>query len=273
MENTLVNPVSEGSNGRLPNQDLLNSVQRVSQKEGVPVIIYDHLVQPQSDNPPSFVPDFIQKHFEVPAYLPQAKNVIRQFGYQARGRPSGIHGLFHHAAMMLGGLEAMTDAAWMIINRKSGGTHVWLRRRRPIAVVLSIIGVTHVLGAVLLSVVTSSRFINHREIASPAVFTFFALIPLLALLVPQHPTQNTGSLSPVLKGINLCLASSVISIISVLNFPLAAILVIMLGIPLSVSSSGPVIVRLVKYVGYALLGLGWLLFKKEELFQVIWDWE
>lgn len=93
--NTLVNPASEGLNGRLPNQDLVNSVQRVSHKEGVPVIVYDHSGQPRSDNPPAFVPKFIREHLEVPAYLRQAKNVIRQFGYQARGRPSGVHGLFH----------------------------------------------------------------------------------------------------------------------------------------------------------------------------------
>ncbi|KAG5724014.1 GPI transamidase component gaa1 [Termitomyces sp. T112] len=332
----------EGLNGRLPNQDLLNSVQRISHKEGVSVIVYDHFNQPVPNSSPSFIPKSIREN--VSAYMSQAKNIIRQFGYQAQGHPSGIHGLFHqfridaitifampaagphgfhaigriiestlrttnnllerlHAsfffyvltgpdrflkigsylpsavlisvAMMFGGLRVWTDAACQtsdIINEKS--EKEGLRRRRPILIVLGVMGATHVVGALLLSVVTSSQFIEYQEIASPAIFISFALLPLLALLVPPyHPTQNTSSLSAVLKAINLCFASAVVSIITVLNFPLAALLAITLGIPLSVSSSGPVTIRLVKYVGYVLLGLGWLLFGQENMLQAIWDWE
>ncbi|KAG6918119.1 hypothetical protein DXG01_016307 [Tephrocybe rancida] len=84
----------EGSNGRLPNQDLLNSFQRISQKEGVPVVVYDHLDEPRL-NDFSFLPAIIHNNLEVQIYASQARNIVRQFGYQARGRPSGVHGLFH----------------------------------------------------------------------------------------------------------------------------------------------------------------------------------
>ncbi|KAG6867027.1 hypothetical protein C0991_003944 [Blastosporella zonata] len=84
----------EGLNGRLPNQDLLNSIQRISQKEGVPVVDYDHVDQQWNDLH-SYLPNFILEDPEIQGYTSQAKNIIRQFGYQARGRPSGIHGLFH----------------------------------------------------------------------------------------------------------------------------------------------------------------------------------
>ncbi|KAG6860931.1 hypothetical protein C0995_005886 [Termitomyces sp. Mi166 len=224
----------EGLNGRLPNQDLLNSVQRISQKEGVPVIVYDHLDQVELDDSLSFVPNSLRENLQVSAYSSRARNIIRQFGYQVRGRPSGIHGLFHqfridavtmfavpatgphgfhaigriiestlrttnnllerlHAsfffyvltgpdrflkigsylpsavlisvAMMFGGLKAWTDAAWVlnVADEKPGATKKWSRRRRPILIVLGIMGVTHVLGVLLLSVVTSSQFIKHRE--------------------------------------------------------------------------------------------------------------
>ncbi|KAG5647282.1 hypothetical protein DXG03_000818 [Asterophora parasitica] len=65
-----------------------------------------------------------------------------------------------------------------------------------------------------------------------------------------------------------------ISITTVLNFSLAALLAVLLGVPLSISSShGPWPIRLAKYTGYTILGLGWLLFAQEELFKAIWDWE
>ncbi|KAF5380995.1 hypothetical protein D9615_004070 [Tricholomella constricta] len=341
----------EGMNGRLPNQDLINSFQRISRYTGgVPVVLYDNIDardQPGSFSLPSLIPDFIRKESEVQAYAFQAKNVFRQFGYQARGRPSGVHGLYHqfrvdaftlftvpaagphgfhaigriiestlrttnnllerlHAsfffyimtgpdrflkigsylpsavlisvAMMFGGLRVWVDAAWIsshFVNEKGIQKLNWSRRQRPILSVLGIVAATHVYGALLFSLINRSWFIQYREIASPLAFTLFALTPLLALrFLPHSPTENASTLSAVLKAINLCSASTVISVTTVLNFSLAALLAIFLGVPLSISSStGPLPIRLARYAGYTILGLGWLLFAQEELLKAIWDWE
>lgn len=83
----------EGLNGRLPNQDLVNSVQAIATHTGgVQMVIYDHI----SEMPlPSFVPDMFKSIPEVRSYLQSAQNVYRHVGYEARGRGSGVHGLFH----------------------------------------------------------------------------------------------------------------------------------------------------------------------------------
>ncbi|TCD68916.1 Glycosyl phosphatidyl inositol protein transamidase complex subunit [Steccherinum ochraceum] len=93
----------EGINGRLPNQDLHNSVQLISRHTGgVPVVLYDHL-DPR-DQPwreaelsiiPSWVPASLKKMSFVQEYAYRAKNLVRHVGYQARGKASGVHGLLH----------------------------------------------------------------------------------------------------------------------------------------------------------------------------------
>lgn len=84
----------EGLNGRLPNQDLLNSFRGISRYTGgVPVILYDHIDDPPPM--PSWVPSTLAQIEPVKEYFIRAKNILRHAGYQARGRPSGVHGLFH----------------------------------------------------------------------------------------------------------------------------------------------------------------------------------
>lgn len=86
----------EGINGRLPNQDLLNSFQRIARRD-VPVVLYDHLdTREHSTLPslPSWLPNSLRND-ATQAYAYQAKNVVRHLGYQTLGRPSGVHGLFH----------------------------------------------------------------------------------------------------------------------------------------------------------------------------------
>ncbi|KAJ2933795.1 hypothetical protein H1R20_g3313, partial [Candolleomyces eurysporus] len=83
----------EGVNGRLPNQDLINSFERISRYTGgVPVVVYDH-VQDHVSLP--WMPKFIRTNPTFQKYATNAKNVLRHVGYQAPGTPSGIHGLFH----------------------------------------------------------------------------------------------------------------------------------------------------------------------------------
>lgn len=98
-----LNSIPEGLNGRLPNQDLINSFQIISRHTGgVPVLVYDHLDprefpdrQDELSIIPSWVPEFVKTNAEVQEYAMRAKNLIRHVGYQASGRASGVHGLLH----------------------------------------------------------------------------------------------------------------------------------------------------------------------------------
>ncbi|RDB21477.1 GPI transamidase component gaa1 [Hypsizygus marmoreus] len=347
----------EGLNGRLPNQDLLNSFQRISRYTGgVPVILYDHLdprENPGHSDLPSWLPPSIRGQREVQTYAYQAKNVARHFMYQARGQSSGVHGLFHryridtftlfalpatgphgfhaigrivestlrttnnllerlHAsfffyimtgpdrflkigsylpsailvsvAMMFGGLRVWVDAGWKVQSgseKPLAGSSTnttplkWSKRQRPVLDVLCIMAFTHILGALLFSLISTSWYIEHQTMASPLLFMLLAILPSIALVFPPNADPHaSGSRSSVLKALNLCIASTVISIISVLNFSLAALLAMLLGVPLSISSAkGPIHIRGLKYAGYTLLGLGWLLFAKEQARQAIWNWQ
>lgn len=82
----------EGVNGRLPNQDLINSFQHIARRTGVPVVLYDHKDEPEQL---SWLPEAIRNHHEIKTYAAQARNLWRNVGYQASGRGSGVHGLFH----------------------------------------------------------------------------------------------------------------------------------------------------------------------------------
>ncbi|KAF9469193.1 Gaa1-domain-containing protein [Collybia nuda] len=345
----------EGNNGRLPNQDLLNSFQRISlYTGGVPVLVYDHLdsrEHPDLSGLPPWIPTAVRKHPEVQSYVYQAKNVVRHFSYQARGRPSGVHGLFHqfridaitlfavpatgphgfhaigrviestlrttnnllerlHAsfffyiltgadrflkigsylpsailisiAMMFNGLRIWSDLAWSEdqpeIPEKQKQTQftnkkTWTRRTRPVIKVLAIMIATHVYGAFLFAAVTSLWFSDNPKVASPLVFTIFAFIPLIILCALPSEKTSRGSLSATLKALNLCLASTVISITALLNFSLATLLTILMGVPLSISAtSKKFAVRFCMYNVYIVLGIGWL-FLQDETLKAVWHWE
>lgn len=89
---------TEALNGRLPNQDLINSLERIARyTAGVPVTIYDHL-DPKKDSSVDMAPFWLTRTmYDIPGvktYLYRAKNVARHVGYQYHGRGSGAHGLF-----------------------------------------------------------------------------------------------------------------------------------------------------------------------------------
>jgi len=139
--------------------------------------------------------------------------------------------------------------------------------------VLGIMLSTHILGAILFSALATSWFSNNQAVASALAFLVFSVIPLWALFVPSRDTKTTAPISQLLKALNLCFASTVISITTVVNFSLAMSLAILLGIPLSISSpSQNLPLRLVKFTPYLGLGLGWI-FAHEELRKALWNWE
>ena len=77
----------------------------------------------------------------------------------------------------------------------------------------------------------------------------------------------------ILKAFTLCLASTLISVVSVLNFSLAALLAITLGIPLSLASpSSSPLLSVIKYALYLVPAFGWLYFS-DAVKQTLWQWE
>ncbi|WVW84278.1 hypothetical protein I302_106308 [Kwoniella bestiolae CBS 10118] len=73
----------EGVNGRLPNQDIINTVQRVAQfTGGVPTRYHDI-----PDEVPEYGPEWLGK------YLLASKHLLSHFGYMITGRASAAHGV------------------------------------------------------------------------------------------------------------------------------------------------------------------------------------
>lgn len=100
-----------------------------------------------------------------------------------------------------------------------------------------------------------------------------SLVPFVISKIPHKHNEDGAPFWLVLKALNLCFASTVISTITVLNFSLAALLAVTLGLPLSLSGparSKPL--STAKYTLYAFLALGWLLLYQETR-QAIWQWE
>ena len=66
---------------------------------GIPVILYDHLDVWRGDyQPPAWIPEFARRLINkrpVKEYQRLGKNIWRHVKYQAQGKPSGTHGLFH----------------------------------------------------------------------------------------------------------------------------------------------------------------------------------
>jgi glycosylphosphatidylinositol transamidase len=121
------------------------------------------------------------------------------------------------------------------------------------------------------------------QVSSWILILAFSLVPqALLAFIPSHPL-GTAPFSMLLQSFNLCLASTVISITSLLNFSLAATLAVTLGIPLICSrvSSRPSRTstslfskpsRLAVYAAYWLLAWGWLLLP-QEVERAVWHWE
>ncbi|KZP12615.1 Gaa1-domain-containing protein [Athelia psychrophila] len=333
----------EGLNGRLPNQDLLNSLRVIANRAGVPVVTYDHISPPEL---PSSLPSFLRDNRDVKLYAENARSVLRHVGYEARGSGSGVHGLLHqfridaitifaipaagphgfhaigrviestlrtannllerlHAsfffyimtssdtflkigaflpsavlvsvAMMFVGLGEWVRAGWVRgpdrVAEKAGSEVEWLKRRRPLMKPLGIVLGTHVFGAGVFGALNA--FADHHSLLTPVVFLVSALPITLSFLnsAPKPPTNEIAQLSTLLKSLNLCLASTIISVTSVLNFSLALTLAILLGLPLSLASpSTSAAVKTAKYACYLALAFGWLLMDTE-VKSALWNWE
>ncbi|KAG9038965.1 Glycosyl phosphatidyl inositol protein transamidase complex subunit [Tulasnella sp. JGI-2019a] len=91
----------EGLNGRLPNQDLMNSAAHIASMSGnVPITLYDTVETTKSPTLSTWMTAFsllrrLWDHTEVKTYLYRASNVRRHASYATFNRASGVHGLFH----------------------------------------------------------------------------------------------------------------------------------------------------------------------------------
>ncbi|KAL1729247.1 Gaa1-like protein [Schizophyllum commune] len=395
----------EGLNGRLPNQDLLNSIFRIARNTvGVPVVLYDYkdtfrfeqwTIELTSEDSflgrlglakwemKNWVPKSIRLNPAARAYATKARHILRHFGYQARGRASGVHGLLHqfridavtlfavpsmgphgfhaigrilestlrtcnnllerlHASffffllvapdrflqignylpsavlvamgLMFWGLRGWVDAGWVGEEVEYEASEVkvaqerqrdktekkpvvnstvhWTRRPRPVLPALALMGVTHALGGVVFYIVTRRWFIANIEF----IVTRFTLIAFVASVPPALSQLGVlrGNLPLVLKSLTLCFASTVISVTAVLNFSLAALFAIVLGVPLvlapandspsskspSPSLSSPATAttarispqRYAASLAYTILATGWL-FLPQEVVRAVRDWE
>ncbi|KIJ69020.1 hypothetical protein HYDPIDRAFT_172515 [Hydnomerulius pinastri MD-312] len=214
--------------------------------------------------------------------------------------------------MMFVGLGCWVEGGWTTDERgsdraegdtkvKSGGGGVvageevkWTSRRRPVLPALMTVLITHIIGLLAFNVITTPWFLQNQATASPLLFASLTFLPPLLLpLLPQHPSDS-APFSTLLKAFNLCLASTVISITSLLNFSLAAMLAIILGVTLvyspapSSSPSSPTsrpssstpppsfslpAKTCLTYAAYSTLAWGWLVFLPSQVQDAVWNWE
>lgn len=92
----------------------MNSVQRIARYTGqVPVTVYDHIEWRDPSSGPSelaFLPSVLRHNPEIKDFVYRAKNILRHIGYQARGKPSGVHGLYHQCVtLFLGRSPYLTE--------------------------------------------------------------------------------------------------------------------------------------------------------------------
>ncbi|OCH88182.1 Gaa1-domain-containing protein [Obba rivulosa] len=200
-------------------------------------------------------------------------------------------------ALMFAGLRAWVEAGWVWeraapepeagaddkagTGEKKGGPDQlkgrWVTRRRPVLKPLGIMLATHAAGALLFFTITQPWFVAHQEAYAVPVFALFSALSFAPLLLSPPSSSSPSAEAPLpllLRALTLCLASTVTSIISVLNFSLAASLALTLGIPLTLAAPAHSLpARLGKGALYACLALGWLVLAPGEVRRAVWNWE
>lgn len=87
-------------------------------------------------------------------------------------------------------------------------------------------------------------------------------------------TRKSAPIWMLLRSFNLCFASAVISATSVLNFSLAAVLAVLLGVPLAFSGpTNDALTSLTLRIAYMLLAIFWFTPVWNVMDQAVWDWE
>jgi len=182
-------------------------------------------------------------------------------------------------AMMFRGLRCWVDAGWKPDplpedkDSHSPKKIPWSKRTRPVLHVLATILMTQLLGTVLFFTTKSSWFLGNQKLHAPIIVIAVSVIPFVLSKIPYPRNQDAAPSWLVLKALNLCFASTVISTITLLNFSLAALLAVTLGLPLSLARpASSKHVSGIKYILYALLASGWL-FLHTDVRDAVWQWE
>jgi glycosylphosphatidylinositol transamidase len=186
----------------------------------------------------------------------------------------------------------------------------WVRRSRPVVDALLLMGYAHILGVgflfalgtrstvelftvslystVFILLLANSICLQTYPTGSLiALSTVTALVPCLLACMPRlsPPPQRTAPLHLVLKSFNLCLGGTITALLSLLNFSLAAALVILLGAPLSYlpptrssrlrAATAFFLLQLLTPFTLA-LGAGWFVDQTEVIRvgrMVVWEWK
>ena len=105
-------------------------------------------------------------------------------------------------------------------------------------------------------------------------------LSLSILLAPRFidridsDTAKTAPIWMLLRSFGLCFASAVISAASVLNFSLAALLAVLLGVPLTFSGpTDDALTSVTLRLAYLLLAIFWFTPLWDVMDQAVWDWE
>ncbi|EGN93257.1 hypothetical protein SERLA73DRAFT_172176 [Serpula lacrymans var. lacrymans S7.3] len=187
-------------------------------------------------------------------------------------------------AMIFRGLGEWVDAGWvLVVDPSTDSSKVdpiitsppenWVSRRRPVLPALALMTFTHFIGILLFFSITNPLFFENQKVYGPLVFAIACLLPLITPHISPSTANNAAMLTSVLKALNLCFASTVISITCVLNFSLATMVAVLLGIPLIIAApSSTVATGCLKYAAYCLLALGWVLVAPITR-DAIWNWE
>ncbi|KIY43587.1 Gaa1-domain-containing protein [Fistulina hepatica ATCC 64428] len=153
----------------------------------------------------------------------------------------------------------------------------WISRPRPVRHVISIMSTTHIIGGVLFFAINNRIFVHHTAFFSPVLSLLLASIPpVFAYIAASQDSVATDHAKPsvILRAFNLCVASTFISIMVVLNFSMAALYALVFGISLvHARPSHSVPVKFAKYAVYASLAAGWLVLCSDAVVRTVRDWE
>ena len=95
---------SEGTNGQMPNLDLINVLSRVAAPDGIPLSLHGQVFTSTGVD------------FPYSEYLSSLKNILYMMRQHVSGMPSGAHGAFHKYALDLVHFDSrkFVDTKWTL---------------------------------------------------------------------------------------------------------------------------------------------------------------
>ncbi|KAL4247302.1 GPI transamidase component Gaa1 [Abortiporus biennis] len=214
------------------------------------------------------------KFMKIGMYLPSV--VIISVAMMFAGLHQWVTAYYYHSVELKTETKPKPGGKEGEVEKTEVKVENWTPRDRPVLKALGIIITTHLAGIIVFYLVTETWLTRYQKLFTALVMVGAVQLPVVFLWEPE-PEEESKTVAPlwmVLQAFNLCLASTVISITSVLNFSLAALLAVTLAIPLMCSSPVKnIFVLVARYALYLVLALGWTLFLKNEVRAALWNWE